>query len=204
MIIFKPRVFPSPFVKPCLSSSNTIPTLNREVLSPASLLHASCWPRCHAVCGSVNQISSFNQPDPEEENYDSVSAGSMSWYHWTCTLLLSKGRQSTMQLWEQGAGTWEMVLDWLGLQNSVLSAVIQTDSWESDTSHVRWRREEAIGQESTWMCHKWRMPLITSVSHYHPPVPPTIPCAVPNTKSKLQAEIWNKDGQVLLQGVGTS
>lgn len=112
--------------------------------------------------------------------------------------------QSTMQLWEQGAGTWEMVLDWLGLQNSVLSPVIQTDSWESDTSHVRWRREEAIGQESTWMCHKWRMPLITSVSHYHPPVPPTIPCAVPNTKSKLQAEIWNKDGQVLLQGVGTS
>lgn len=54
------------------------------------------------------------------------------------------------------------------------------------------------------MCHKWRMPLITSVSHYHPPDRPTIPCAVPNTKSKLQAEIWNKDGQVLLQGVGTS
>lgn len=41
------------------------------------------------------------------------------------------------------------------------SAAIQTAPWDLETSHVGWRKEAAIGQESTWMCHKWRMQLIS-------------------------------------------
>lgn len=168
MIIFKPRRFPSPFVKPCLSSSHTIPTLNREVPPPASLLCAPCWPRCHAVAQWIRSAHSTTQAQQKKIRF------SFSWINEPISLDMSttaeqgKAKYHATVGAERGSTGDSFRLTWTA-KLCAESAAIQAAPQESETSHVGWRREEVTGQESTWMCHKRRMQLITSVSHYHPP-----------------------------------
>lgn len=89
----------------------------------------------------ITSAHSTSQTQQKKVRFSFCSSVSRS--HRARVLLICKGRENHMHLQEQRGRAWEIILCWLGLQNSTESAAIQTAPCGWENPHVGWRTEDA-------------------------------------------------------------
>lgn len=149
----------------------------------------------------ITSAHSASQTHQNKVRFGFCSSVSRSHRAWM--LLMCKGRENNMQLWKQRASMGDsFTLTWtakLHRECSHSNCSLWVGNSTCGMEDGRRNKDGKTLRQATNEECSWSLESVTSTL----PIPVPILCVMENAESKLQAAVWNKSCQVLLQGVGT-